>query len=494
MVVRQSGERGEGAGSTRWGREVHQRWQYGLGAVMLGVLLPVAAGHPNPKTTFGVLAGEVTLAISLTVLFAGLLLVVAGLTGGRARELWFALAGLALIAAHPMLDSFFGADQGWLWVTRVCVAAAAVIGLTFAVGEVGWFGRVVQVLAVGLAGVAIVGAAVAMARPAESAYLDVAIIALSGAAAAIGGINFILGQRFPDGAVMSVGMSALSVGYGGLLQLSSGGDQLTVGVATVSVVAGVAAVAASFMAVFEAVDRREVRRDALDLARSLELARLMARTDRYAEVAHDQRTALLAIEAAAQRMQSHPSGDLAAAVAAEAARLNRQLADNAAEPQMFNLGDALVPMLECMRTLGQPVGLVAADDVEVWGSIDDVVEIVGVLLENAYSHGAGPVQIEVLVRDEQVCLRVVDRGPGVPQPLRESIFERGVTTAPGAHSGLGLFSARRLAVAAGGELAVADGQHSVFELVLPREANVAKPSDDLPVVHRVDPHEDAVNG
>lgn len=494
MVVRRDGERDSEVVPARWGRERHQRWQYGLGAVMLGVLLPVAAGYPDAQAQFGSLSGEVTLAITLTVVFASLLLVVAGLTSGRARELRFAFAGFALIIAHPMLDTFFGVDRVWVWSIRISVAAGVVIGLTLAVGAVGRFGRVVQVAAACMALVAIFAASVAIARATDSAYVAVAAIALSGAAAAIGGINFILGQRTPDGAVMSVGMSALSVGYGGLLQLSSGGDELTVGVATVSAVAAVAAVAASFMAVFEAVNHRESRLDAFGLAKSLELARLLARTDRYAEVAHDQRTTLLAIEAAAQRLQDHPSGKLAAAVAAEAARLNRQLADNATTPQLFDLGEALFPMLECMRSFGQPVGLFASDDVEVWGSVDDVVEIVGLLLENAYSHGARPVQIEVVTSDDRVRLRVVDHGLGVPQPLRESIFERGATTDPGSHSGLGLFSARRMAVAAGGELAVAEGQHSVFELVLPRQPSVATPANDLPVVHRIDPGEGAVNG
>ena len=51
-------------------------------------------------------------------------------------------------------------------------------------------------------------------------------------------------------------------------------------------------------------------------------------------------------------------------------------------------------------------------------------------------------------------VEVSDRGPGVPEALRDVIFDRGVTSRAADHSGLGLFSAKQLAQRLGGDLRV----------------------------------------
>lgn len=45
------------------------------------------------------------------------------------------------------------------------------------------------------------------------------------------------------------------------------------------------------------------------------------------------------------------------------------------------------------------------------------------LLENARRYGDGPVEVALAREGREVVLRVCDRGPGVPEPLRERIFE-----------------------------------------------------------------------
>jgi len=83
-----------------------------------------------------------------------------------------------------------------------------------------------------------------------------------------------------------------------------------------------------------------------------------------------------------------------------------------------------------------------------------VVQVVGNLLDNArYWVGraklenprlAGKVLVEIDVPRREI--RVSDNGPGVPDSMRESIFEAFVTTKPvGAGMGLGLFIAREIA-------------------------------------------------
>ncbi len=469
MAGEPSNETAPNASVTRWGREGAQHLQYGLGAVLLGVLLPVALGVPEPGLRPGRFVGEIVLGISLLAVFANVVLMLAAHVGRRRREWWFALGGLGLAMAHPVLDGVLSSAGSWLGPARLAIGTVSLLALSRLIELGGWQARAVRSIGVTLGGLALVAVAVETIDPGAPASLtDSAAFAFAGAAIAVGGIAFIYGQRSPDGTLISFGMTALAVGFGGLLLLVSGDTALTVSVATVSAVAAVAAIAASIMSLLEALARRELRREALMLSRGLALARLEAQADRFSELAHDQRSALLAIEAAAERMRTQPSGQLAAAVASEAARLNRLLADRTDGADAFDLHAAVLPMVECMRAFGSEIGVSVHDDVSVWGGVDEVVEIVGVLIDNALTHGQAPVRVEIGAHENGAVLRVSDSGPGVPAPLRESVFERGVSTRPAAHSGLGLFSARRMAEAAHGSLSIADAD-GAFELVLPTD-------------------------
>jgi two-component system NtrC family sensor kinase len=100
-----------------------------------------------------------------------------------------------------------------------------------------------------------------------------------------------------------------------------------------------------------------------------------------------------------------------------------------------------------------------------------LVQVLTNLLENA-AHAAGAggrVRLSTRATSELLIIEVSDSGPGVPRELRERIFEPFFTTKPpGVGTGLGLTTAREIAIRHGGMLEVRDlPRGSVFHLELP---------------------------
>jgi signal transduction histidine kinase len=101
-------------------------------------------------------------------------------------------------------------------------------------------------------------------------------------------------------------------------------------------------------------------------------------------------------------------------------------------------------------------------------------QVVGNLIENAvkYSPAGAPVEVDVVQRNGAVVVSVTDRGPGIRPEDQRLIFEKfgrvsGGGSKPG--TGLGLFIARSIAEAHGGELTVSSspGRGSTFSVTLP---------------------------
>jgi len=148
--------------------------------------------------------------------------------------------------------------------------------------------------------------------------------------------------------------------------------------------------------------------------------------------------------------------------------------------------DADVPPRREPIELGELIRAVAAEfrpppEVELapcWalGDPDSVARIVRLLVDNAFRHGSGRVELRTERRDGVVVMRVLDDGPGVPESERDAIFERfrrgDGSAKPG--WGLGLAIGRELARRMDGELAAEEGPGGRFALALP-----AAPADDI---------------
>jgi K+-sensing histidine kinase KdpD len=231
-----------------------------------------------------------------------------------------------------------------------------------------------------------------------------------------------------------------------------------------------------------ATERDRMQAEAIEagaLRRSDELKTSLLRS-----VSHDLRTPLTSIIAAGAALDS-PSitaqerHELSEAVVEQGGRLSR-LVENLLDVSRLQTGNAephrepvdLPGLLEAARhsigANGEAVRL--ALDAELPALSADPTQLERAfanLLDNAVVHGNGePVQVRSRLVGPRVVIRVVDRGPGIPERERERIFEpfyrSGGNTGSG--SGLGLAIAKGFIEANGGEIGVESlpGQGSSF--------------------------------
>ncbi|MFD8002202.1 sensor histidine kinase [Streptomyces mirabilis] len=94
-----------------------------------------------------------------------------------------------------------------------------------------------------------------------------------------------------------------------------------------------------------------------------------------------------------------------------------------------------------------------------------VAEILGVLLDNARTHGRGSVRVTVRDLDDALAFDVADEGTVIAEP--EGLFARGRTSGSNGGTGIGLALARDLAVSLGGRLLLSGGDPTTFTLLVP---------------------------
>ena len=174
---------------------------------------------------------------------------------------------------------------------------------------------------------------------------------------------------------------------------------------------------------------------------------------------------------------------------AQRERLKHEIDTNVAELDALVEEVLLASRLDAAprRENDEPVellGLVAEEGARVNASVDGApISVLGDerllrralrnLLENARRYGGGEVDVEVESSAGQALVRVCDRGPGVPEAMRERIFEPFFRLAGHAEQaggvGLGLSLVQQIAVRHGGSVrceARADGG-SCFVVSLP---------------------------
>jgi signal transduction histidine kinase len=240
------------------------------------------------------------------------------------------------------------------------------------------------------------------------------------------------------------------------------------------------------------------------LGRAVAEHRQRAAEERFAETLHEVRSTVVALEGGVRRLtpsdEGQQSAHLARALAAEIDRLRTLVSSDArSEVTSYLVRDALEPMLTVSRSGGWPVSWDLPDDVAVRGHAADLAQIVHGLLTNATRYAPGtPIDVTASVDGSFVTIRVEDRGPGVARGERELIFERGGRGAarhPETGEGLGLYIARNLARAQGGDLWVEQrsGGGARFVVALPTAEQQAAPGPvpsraSLAVVGPVDEH------
>ena len=147
-------------------------------------------------------------------------------------------------------------------------------------------------------------------------------------------------------------------------------------------------------------------------------------------------------------------------------------------PSRFELTDPVLEVVERFREHAHRAGSVVT--VRSEGSLEGtwdrlrIEQVITNLLTNALKYAAGtPVEIALAGNEREVTVTVSDAGPGIPESEWERIFRRFERAAPMRNFGglgLGLYVARQIVEAHGGEIHLASGRPrgAHFVIRLPR--------------------------
>jgi PAS domain S-box-containing protein len=236
-----------------------------------------------------------------------------------------------------------------------------------------------------------------------------------------------------------------------------------------------------------------------DVTRQREVERLKA--DFIATVSHELRTPVTPIKGYADllrrrgdRMTPEKRNECLDIITDRVNHLARLvedllLASRISSPKSVSHDVALAPS-DVVALTRRSVGDFSADvarinlvlpDAPLLASCDPVraVQVVGNLVSNALKYSPATSQIDVAVSSYDGCARVTvtDRGRGIPADQLEAVFDKfhrveDPMTMTTSGTGLGLYIARQLARAMGGDIVVRSvlGSGSTFVLVLPLES------------------------
>ena len=246
--------------------------------------------------------------------------------------------------------------------------------------------------------------------------------------------------------------------------------------------------ACSYAATF---DRRSLIVVARDVTQAREVERL--KDDFVATVSHELRTPLTSIRGFATMLLDPPT-PLSESERAEALGMIRK-GVRRLERLIFNLLEvsrieargtatatsAVDVTAACRRVVAEQLEtardrsiVLTTDGLDAWAHANEMSfeQIVGNLVGNAVKYApTGPIEVAITRTHHHILVTVRDDGPGIAPEDQERIFERFErldTQKAQAGTGLGLYIARQLAVAMGGELTVSSelGKGTAFQLRL----------------------------
>jgi two-component system sensor histidine kinase KdpD len=250
--------------------------------------------------------------------------------------------------------------------------------------------------------------------------------------------------------------------------------------------------------------------EGIRLASEAQEARLEAEKDRlraalFSSVTHDLRTPLASIRTSVTglldpgaRFRPEEMRELLETIRDEEERLSRLVGNllylsriraGAVEPEKTptDLGDLVEAVVGRMRAQlrDHPVRLMIRENLPpVPVDVVQLELVLANLLENAakFSPPRSPITVQAAQWQDQVQVRVLDRGPGIAPGDRERVFEpfvRGDGQHPGSGSGLGLSIVRAIVEAHGGTVRIGDapggGASVTFTLPLGGEAPDVRP-------------------
>ena len=214
------------------------------------------------------------------------------------------------------------------------------------------------------------------------------------------------------------------------------------------------------------------------------------RRDFLEDFSHEVRTPLAALQSAAETLEQGVSADqesqLRAIVRRQLARIER-LTNDLSELNRIETGDLVlqkrrVQLRELLRDLCDEFQRRAApvrftlhgEAIEVQADAVRAQQIFSNLLDNAWQHGAGEVDVELIRDGTEAVITVSDRGPGIPPHELDRVFNRFYrvdrSRAAGG-TGLGLAIARHLVALHGGTIRAFNRESggATFEVRLPAE-------------------------
>lgn len=221
--------------------------------------------------------------------------------------------------------------------------------------------------------------------------------------------------------------------------------------------------------------------DVLDAAALQVAALLQDERELAADVSHQLRTRLTAVQLRLDELSGHPDPQVRADIEHAMDQTDRLVAvvdgllaaarqRRAASIGLLRLDVELDELRAAWRdafaAAGRELRIVGSRGLQVRATPVRLREALGVLLDNALSHGAGAVTVTVVdqPRPGMVLVEVTDDGPGISEALAAHIFDRGVSGA--ASSGLGLALARAFVEADGGRLELRRVRPAVFGVFL----------------------------